>query len=307
MVKRGSSTFSAASVAKGSVVLSRAIEKNFALEAEVSRLRHHISVLSRRLHFVTLERDGLVDMVAPTMFVEEGEKWGETPLTDEEVAGEGKVDEATLSVAGSVCPSVAMVEVAGEAGEVAVDEAALSVAGEVVEDSHDVAGEVMKDSHDVAGDEVAKEATLSVAGEEVVDCHCEGALREKIKHFEDMFAKVFEEESVEDRERRRERRKRREENTVGEVGVVERVPEMAEGCNRFKMDLVEEVVSPSPDPTVGEGLKSLEGRLVSSDDEDAVISGVIVAGGASQKARNAARKKKRKIRRGEASGRGGGG
>ena len=44
MVKTNNTKFSAASVAKGSVVLSKAIEKNFALEAEISRLRHHVSV-----------------------------------------------------------------------------------------------------------------------------------------------------------------------------------------------------------------------------------------------------------------------
>ena len=49
MVKTSATKFSAASVAKGSVVLSKVIEKNFALEAEVSRLRHHVSVLSKRL------------------------------------------------------------------------------------------------------------------------------------------------------------------------------------------------------------------------------------------------------------------
>src|SRR5437660_7181099 len=49
MVKRASAP-SAASSLRSSVVLSRAVEKNFALEAEVSRLRHHVSILSRRLH-----------------------------------------------------------------------------------------------------------------------------------------------------------------------------------------------------------------------------------------------------------------
>jgi len=47
MVKTGTIKLSAASVAKVSVVLSKAVEKNFALEAEISRLRHHISVLSK--------------------------------------------------------------------------------------------------------------------------------------------------------------------------------------------------------------------------------------------------------------------
>ena len=57
MVKTNNTRFSAASVAKGSVVLSRTVEKNFALEAEVSRLRHHISVLSKRLHTTTREKE----------------------------------------------------------------------------------------------------------------------------------------------------------------------------------------------------------------------------------------------------------
>ena len=57
MVKTNNTKFSAASVAKGSVVLSRTVEKNFALEAEVSRLRHHISILSQRLHTTTREKE----------------------------------------------------------------------------------------------------------------------------------------------------------------------------------------------------------------------------------------------------------
>ena len=59
MVKHTSVTFSAASVAKGLVVLSKAVEKNFALKGEISRLWHHVSVLSKRLQLVTLERNNL--------------------------------------------------------------------------------------------------------------------------------------------------------------------------------------------------------------------------------------------------------
>jgi len=62
MVKTSNTKFSAASVAKGSVVLSRAVEKNFALEAEISRLRHHVSVLSKRLHSATVERRIIEDI-----------------------------------------------------------------------------------------------------------------------------------------------------------------------------------------------------------------------------------------------------
>jgi len=97
MVKRGFSTFSAASVAKGSVVLSQAIEKNFALEAEVSRLRHHVSILSRRLHFVMIERDGLQDTVSSTVEIKDR---GAESREDEGVAEEELGDGATPSVAG---------------------------------------------------------------------------------------------------------------------------------------------------------------------------------------------------------------
>src|SRR5205807_1169512 len=41
---------STTSYLRSSAVLSHAVEKNFALEAEVSRLRHHVSILSRHLH-----------------------------------------------------------------------------------------------------------------------------------------------------------------------------------------------------------------------------------------------------------------
>ena len=56
MAKHTSVKVSAASVTKGAVVLSKAVEKNFALESDISRLRHHVSVVSKRLHTVTLER-----------------------------------------------------------------------------------------------------------------------------------------------------------------------------------------------------------------------------------------------------------
>jgi len=59
MVKRGSSSFSAAAVARSGLALCRTVEKTLALEAEVSRLRHHISVLSRRLHLSALESESL--------------------------------------------------------------------------------------------------------------------------------------------------------------------------------------------------------------------------------------------------------
>ena len=48
-----------ASALRSSVSLSRAVEKSFALEAVVSRLRHHVSVLSRRLCLKDREIDSL--------------------------------------------------------------------------------------------------------------------------------------------------------------------------------------------------------------------------------------------------------
>src|SRR5205807_8101215 len=59
MVKRAHAA-STSTALRSSVVLSRAVEKTFALEAEVSRLRHHVSVLSRRLHHAEKENAVLV-------------------------------------------------------------------------------------------------------------------------------------------------------------------------------------------------------------------------------------------------------
>ena len=59
MVKRGSSTFSAAAVARFGLALRLSVEKALALEAAVSRLQHYISVLSRRLHLSALESESL--------------------------------------------------------------------------------------------------------------------------------------------------------------------------------------------------------------------------------------------------------
>jgi len=50
MVKRGITTFSATQVAKQGLAVSAALLKMADLEKEVSRLRHHVSVLSRRNH-----------------------------------------------------------------------------------------------------------------------------------------------------------------------------------------------------------------------------------------------------------------
>jgi len=55
MVKRGSTTFSATKVAKAGLAASAALERILNLEKEVSRLRHHVSVLSKRNHVLSKE------------------------------------------------------------------------------------------------------------------------------------------------------------------------------------------------------------------------------------------------------------
>jgi len=108
MVKRGSSTFSAAAVARSGLALGRTVEKTLALEAEVSRLRHHISVLSRRLHLSGLESESLrreldaLRSVAPLSREGDGAE-ASSPLR-EEVADEVAV---LAPVAGPAAPTVA--------------------------------------------------------------------------------------------------------------------------------------------------------------------------------------------------------
>jgi len=98
MVKRNNTNYSAGSVAKGSVVLSKAIEKSFAIEAQTSRLRHHVWVLSERLQLVTLKRRILEDLVRHGQCPNCSEK-GE-PLGDV-VAEEGEEMYATKVVTDS--------------------------------------------------------------------------------------------------------------------------------------------------------------------------------------------------------------
>jgi len=57
MVKRGSTTFSATKVAKAGLAASAALMRILELEKEVSKLRHHVSVLSKRNHAMQKEAD----------------------------------------------------------------------------------------------------------------------------------------------------------------------------------------------------------------------------------------------------------
>jgi len=57
MVKRGSTTFSATKVAKAGLAASAALTRILELEKEVGKLRHHVSVLSKRIHAMQKEGD----------------------------------------------------------------------------------------------------------------------------------------------------------------------------------------------------------------------------------------------------------
>src|SRR5205807_7864251 len=95
---------SAASTARTSVVLSKAVERSFALEAEVSRLRHHVGVLSRRLHIAGKDLDearSIICVVCAGMGECPSEA-GSLPLVGEEVAVPEEVAEVVV-----VAPSVA--------------------------------------------------------------------------------------------------------------------------------------------------------------------------------------------------------
>jgi len=57
MVKRGSTTFSATKVAKAGLAATAALTRILELEKEVGRLRHHVSVLSKRIHVMGKEAE----------------------------------------------------------------------------------------------------------------------------------------------------------------------------------------------------------------------------------------------------------
>jgi len=115
MVKRGSTTFSATKVAKAGLTASAALQKILDLEKDVSKLRHHVSVLSKRNHGLQKEVDRLKkEEVAVSSEVASPERVEEPgPLVvaepEEEVAVDN-VAEAFVASAG-----VAGVKVASEA------------------------------------------------------------------------------------------------------------------------------------------------------------------------------------------------
>jgi len=124
MVKRGSTTFSATKVAKAGLAASAALAKILELEKEVSRLRHHVSVLSKRNHALSKEADKRREddgaEVASPVRVQEPEP---QVVAEPEVrmsgviVAEGEEDVWVASVAGVAEPPVAETRVAVEVDE----------------------------------------------------------------------------------------------------------------------------------------------------------------------------------------------
>jgi len=130
MVKRGSTTFSATKVAKAGLTATAALQKILDLEKDVSKLRHHVSVLSKRNHGLQKEVDRLKkEEVAVSSEVASPERVEEPePL----VVAEPKEQEVAKDVAGAF---VALAGVAGvRLARVATPEVAEPVVAEDEED-----------------------------------------------------------------------------------------------------------------------------------------------------------------------------
>jgi len=119
MVKRGSTTFSATKVAKAGLAASAALSRILELEKEVSRLRHHVSVLSKRNHVLKKEADKRegedgaevaspvrVQEPEPQVVVEPEVRMSGT------IVAEGEEDVSVAPVAGVAEPPVAETKVA---------------------------------------------------------------------------------------------------------------------------------------------------------------------------------------------------
>jgi len=116
MVKRGSTTFLATKVAKVGLAASAALMKIIELEKEVSRLRHHVSVLSKRNHALNKEaerrRDDVGAEVASPVRVQEPEP---QVVAEPKVRMSGTIveeDEEDVGVAPVAKPAVAESRVA---------------------------------------------------------------------------------------------------------------------------------------------------------------------------------------------------
>ena len=151
MSQQKSTSFSAAKVANFGVVMAEMIEERMRLEREVKRLRHHVSVLSKRIH----------------QQVKDGKSWAASSIASD--------------ASHCTCREVEKEEVADSEAEVAArvatveadDEAGMFVGGkgkEVAEDVADGEAERLKEGSagpgvaSVAESEVASDAGLSSGG-----------------------------------------------------------------------------------------------------------------------------------------------
>jgi len=98
MAKRGVTTFSATQVAKQGLAVSTALLEMADLRKEVSRLRHHVFILSRRNHGLVKEVEGL-------------RKMGEEVASYKEPEPQVVVEPSEQDVDNVVAPSVTSVDV----------------------------------------------------------------------------------------------------------------------------------------------------------------------------------------------------
>ena len=261
MVKTHATKFSAASVAKGSVVLSKAIEKNFALEAEVSRLRHHVSVLSKRLHATTREKEILESIISTVGEMNRGK-----PSRDE-VAEEVEIKDATEEVAEireEIRP--ACEEVAEGISVAELDDEADDFEPHVAERGMEVAKGYNKYAQDI---ELYDQKESIQVPMEIDSDRKETTISEEMG--------------------------RVEKGIMDLVRVVpSSLPEREQQLERLRL-FQEEVraLKERSSKKIEEGKKN---ELGSSGDEDAIIGGIIVEGGASKKAKKKKNKKKRKAK-----------
>ena len=256
MVKTNNTKFSATSVAKGSVVLSRTVEKNFALEAEVSRLRHHISVLSKRLHRTTREKEILESILHQFGEKAKGESSGDV------VAEEVGIMDATEEVADN------REEVKPACEEVAEDKS--------VAEMDDVADEV--------------EPQVAEPGMEVACGYNRYA-----QDLEPYDQKESIQVPMEVDEDRKNTSSRLEELEKEGRDLIKVIPSSLSNRDKMEemVRLFEEEVGELKKKT-SKKIEDRKRGLETSGEEDAVIGGVIVAGGASTKTKRKKNKKKRK-------------
>ena len=147
MSQQKSTKFSAARVANFGVVMAEMFEERMKLEKEIKRLRHHVSVLSKRNN--ELMKDGKSRAVAPIASV--------TSLC----SCKGKEKEGVAESEAEVAVEVATVEAEDEAGRVAK--------GKEVEVADDVADDeavALKEGSEGSGvASVAESEVVSEAGE----------------------------------------------------------------------------------------------------------------------------------------------